>query len=43
VEKGAMVMMILDARIDPGEIAHTVNITEHKLAHLGNSKNIGEL
>jgi hypothetical protein len=33
-------MMILNARINPGKIAHTVNIKEHKLAHLGNSKNI---
>jgi hypothetical protein len=42
VEKGATFMMILDARINPGEIAHAVNITEHELANLGNSKNIGE-
>ncbi len=43
VEKGATVMMILDTIINPGEIAHKVNITEHKLANLGNSKIIGEL
>jgi hypothetical protein len=34
---------VLEARINPGEIAHVVNITEHELANLGNSKNIGEL
>jgi hypothetical protein len=40
---GTTVMMILDARINPGEIAHGVNITEHKVENIRNSKNIGEL